>query len=88
MAEAMHCAFNRSKFSRFINSGAGRVFRLAGGAGFLALGLYLRGTAPGLAALCWCVFPLTAGGFDLCYFSAAMGGPIQGRAIRDFQRSS
>ena len=79
---SMSDSFNRSAFGRFINSPAGRVFRLAAGTGFLVYGLLNRGTTAGRLALGWSVFPLTAGGFDVCYISAALGGPLSGKKIR------
>lgn len=79
-------AFNGSGFSRFINSGAGRVFRVVAGLGFLAIGARLHDRALGVAALAWSVLPLSAGGLDLCYISAALGGPLSGAKIREAQR--
>jgi hypothetical protein len=79
---SLHETFNRSGFSRFLNSTPGRVFRLAAGLGFLAAGIVFRSRALGLAALGWSVLPLTAGGFDVCYISAALGGPFSGEKIR------
>jgi hypothetical protein len=78
----LHERFNRSRFSQFINSTPGRVFRLVAGLGFAALGFANRNHALGLAALGWSVLPLTAGGFDVCYLSAALGGPLSGEKIR------
>ncbi len=75
--------FNRSAFSRFLNSMAGRIFRLAGGAIFLAAGIVFKDYWLGIVALVWSFFPLTAGGFDVCYFSAVLGGPFSGRKIRN-----
>lgn len=74
--------FNRSRFGRFLNRPEGRVFRVAAGTAFLVTGLLTRHTRLGLAALAWSVFPLTAGGFDVCYVSAALGGPFAGKRIR------
>lgn len=74
--------FNRSRFSQFLNRPEGRVFRVVAGSAFLVTGLLFRRTRPGLAALAWSVFPLTAGGFDVCYISAALGGPFSGKRIR------
>ena len=79
-------AFNRSGFSRFINSGAGRIFRVAAGIGFLAIGARFHKRALGVAALAWSVLPLSAGGLDLCYISGALGGPLAGAKIREAQR--
>lgn len=79
---SMHEAFNRSGFSRFINSPPGRIFRLAAGAGFLVLGYVYRDHALGLASMAWSVLPLSAGAFDLCYISAVLGGPLSGAKIR------
>jgi len=75
-------AFNRSAFSRFINSPAGRIFRLAAGLGFLVVGYVFRSHTLGVVSMVWSVFPLSAGAFDLCYFSALLGGPIAGAKIR------
>ena len=52
------------------------------GTGFLAAGLILRSQPLGWAALAWSVLPLSAGAFDLCYISAALGGPLSGARIR------
>lgn len=79
-------SFNRSDFGRWINSPAGRVFRLTGGTLFLAAGVAARRSAGGKASLTWGVFPFTAGLFDICYISAALGGPIRGSACRDASR--
>jgi hypothetical protein len=75
-------AFNRSGFSRFIKSPAGRIFRLAAGAGFLVVGYVYRGHALGVASMVWSVLPLSAGAFDICYISALLGGPLSGAKIR------
>ena len=83
----LHEAFNRSALSRFLNSPAGRIFRVVAGAGFLGAGLLYRHTVPGVAALIWSVFPLTAGAFDVCYISAALGGPFRGAKIRETFKS-
>jgi hypothetical protein len=75
-------AFNQSGFSRFLNSPAGRVFRIVAGMGFLILGLVFRDQLLGVLSLIWSVFPLSAGAFDICYISAALGGPLAGKKIR------
>ncbi len=75
--------FNRSGFSRFLNSPAGRVFRVAAGAGFLVVGYVYRSHALGVLSMVWSVFPLSAGAFDICYVSALLGGPLSGAKIRD-----
>jgi hypothetical protein len=31
----------------------------------------------------WSILPITAGGFDVCYISAVLGGPFSGRIIRE-----
>lgn len=79
---SLHEAFNRSAFSRFLNSTPGRAFRVTAGLGFLAVGFVYRDHALGLAAMVWSALPLTAGGFDVCYISAALGGPFSGEKIR------
>jgi len=55
------------------------------GTGFLAAGIALRSQPLGWAALAWSVLPLSAGAFDLCYISAALGGPLSGARIRSAQ---
>jgi hypothetical protein len=75
-------AFNRSGSSRFINSPAGRIFRVVAGLGFLVVGYVYRGHALGALSMVWSVFPLSAGVFDICYISAALGGPLSGAKIR------
>lgn len=77
--------FNRSALSRFLNSRAGRIFRLIAGAGFLVIGYVYRDHALGVVSMLWSVFPLTAGAFDICYISAFLGGPFSGAKIRDMQ---
>lgn len=79
-------SFNQSGFSRFINSPAGRAFRLVAGACFLGFGVLHRDRALGLASIAWSVLPLTAGALDLCFVSAALGGPLSGASIRARQR--
>jgi hypothetical protein len=79
-------AFNRSGFARFINSPAGRVFRLVVGAGFLVVGYLFRDQTLGVIAMVFSVLPLSAGAFDLCYVSAILGGPLSGEKIRESQQ--
>jgi hypothetical protein len=74
--------YNTSTFGRWINSGQGRLFRVIAGTGFLAIGLMNWGTPLGIAAVLWSALPLSAGGLDLCWISAALGGPLRGRACR------
>ena len=74
--------FNTTGFSRWINGTSGRVFRLLAGAAFLILALTFRGHWWGVAAGLWSLFPLSAGLFDICWISAALGGPLSGRLIR------
>ncbi len=78
----MRAAFNRSGFSRFINSPAGRVFRLVAGTGFLVVGFVYRSHPLGVVSMVWSVLPLSAGAFDVCWISAALGGPLSGAKIR------
>jgi hypothetical protein len=74
--------FNRSRFSRFLNSPAGRVFRIVAGLGFLIVGLVFKDHLFGVLSLVWSFFPLSAGALDICYISALLGGPIAGKVIR------
>jgi len=75
--------FNRSRFSHFINSPPGRIFRVVAGAAFLIVGVVFRHHLLGVLSMLWSVLPLTAGFFDVCYISLALGGPFSGAIIRD-----
>ena len=79
---SMHESFNQSGFSKFLNSRAGRIFRLAAGAGFLVVGYLYRDHLLGVLCIVWGVLPLSAGAFDICYISAVLGGPLSGAKIR------
>jgi hypothetical protein len=80
---AFHEDFNRSAFSHFLNSSAGRAFRVTAGSAFLIAGFFLRAHLLGVLSMLWSILPLTAGGFDVCYISAVLGGPLSGRTIRE-----
>jgi len=77
-----HEGFNRSGFSQFINSPAGRIFRVVAGTGFLVVGYLFRNHMLGVLSMIWSVLPLSAGFFDVCYISAVLGGPLSGARIR------
>jgi len=79
---SMHETFNQSDFSKFLNRPAGRIFRLAAGSVFLVVGYLYRDHLLGILSIAWSVLPLSAGAFDICYISAALGGPISGKEIR------
>lgn len=70
-------SFNCSGFGRFINSRPGRVFRLVAGTGFLVTGLVVLPSPVGIGLIAWSVLPLSAGAFDVCWISAALGGPLR-----------
>lgn len=74
--------FNATAFSRWVNGPQGRAFRLVAGVAWLAFGLLNRDQWWGMAAATWGLLPLTAGLFDICWISAVLGGPLQGRSIR------
>ena len=74
--------FNATDFSRWVNGPSGRAIRLAVGVAWLAFAVTFHGRWWGDAAGVWSVFPLSAGLFDVCWISAALGGPLQGRTIR------
>ena len=80
---AFHEDFNRSAFSHFLNSSRGRVFRVTAGGAFLIVGYVYRAHPLGVLSMLWSILPLTAGGFDVCYISAVLGGPLSGRTIRE-----
>jgi len=75
-------SFNQSSFSKFLNSPAGRILRLVTGIGFLIIGYMYRDHALGVISMLWGLLPLSAGALDICYVSAALGGPISGKKIR------
>jgi hypothetical protein len=74
--------FNRSGFSQFLNSSAGRIFRFAAGMVFLVVGYVYRSHTLGVVSMAWGVFPLSAGALDICYISALLRGPLSGAKIR------
>ena len=75
--------FNRSWLSRFLNTIAGRIFRIAAGLAFLVIGYLFRGDTLGIVSMVWSFFPISAGTMDICYISAMLGGPISGPKIRE-----
>jgi hypothetical protein len=75
-------SFNRSGFSRFLNSPGGRAFRLVAGLGFLVVGYLYRDHTLGVVSMVWSIFPLSAGALDICYVSALLGGSLSGAKIR------
>jgi len=79
-------SFNQSGFSKFLNSLAGRILRLVAGIGFLVVGYMYRDHALGVISMVWGVLPLSAGAFDICYISAALGGPLSGKKIRSKEK--
>lgn len=80
--------FNQSGFSRFLNAPLGRIFRIVAGAAFLVAGLVFWGQPLGILSLAWSLFPLSAGAFDICYISAALGGPLSGKKIRSIYQAA
>ena len=79
-------SFNQSGFSKFLNSLAGRILRLVLGILFLVVGYFYRDHALGVISMVWGVLPLSAGAFDICYVSAALGGPLSGKKIRNKEK--
>jgi hypothetical protein len=77
--------FNATGFSRWVNGPRGRAFRLVAGAAWLVVGLVFLDRWWGVAAAAWSVLPLSAGMFDVCWISAALGGPLSSRTIRAAQ---
>ena len=75
-------SFNNSGFSKFLNSPAGRILRLVLGILFLVVGYLYRDHALGVISMVWGILPLSAGALDICYVSAALGGPLSGKKIR------
>jgi hypothetical protein len=79
---SIHESFNQSGFSKFLNSPAGRIFRIVAGIGFIVVGYVFRDYTLGVVSMVWGVLPLSAGVFDICYVSALLGGPLSGAKIR------
>jgi hypothetical protein len=77
--------FNNTGFSKWLNSPAGRLFRFGAGVLFLAIGIMYDHRWFGIVALIWFIFPLSAGGLDVCYISGALGGPFKGSKVRKYQ---
>lgn len=74
--------FNCSPFGRWVNSPAGRVFRVAAGLAFLSAGIVWWPHPLAIASLLWAPFPLSAGLLDICWVSFALGGPLRGDRVR------
>jgi hypothetical protein len=73
--------FETSGFAQFMSSPAGRILRIAAGAGMIAGGIAADsdlGTGIAIAG----AVPLLAGTFDFCILSPLFGGPVSGKAIR------
>lgn len=81
----MYESFNQSGFSIFLNSMSGRILRIVVGIGFLVVGYMYREHAIGVISIVWGFLPLSAGALDICYVSAALGGPLSGKKIRSEQ---
>lgn len=75
-------SFNKSNFSIFLNSPSGRILRLVVGIAFIVVGYVYRDHALGVISIIWGLLPLSAGALDICYVSAALGGPLSGKKIR------
>lgn len=82
-----NASFNRSGFSKFINSRAGRIVRLVVGLAFLLVGYAFRDHVLGKVSMVWSLVPLSAGVFDYCDVSALPGGPLSGEKIRAAYRA-
>jgi hypothetical protein len=82
VAETRADRFNATGFSRWINGSSGRAFRFVAGVAWLAFAVAFRGHWWGIAAGLFGLLPLSAGIFDLCWVSAALGGPLRGETIR------
>ena len=74
--------FNATGFSQWINGPGGRAFRFVAGVAWLAFALAFRAHWWGIAAGVFGLLPLSAGIFDICWISAALGGPLRGETIR------
>lgn len=72
---------NKNQFLRALTSPAGRLARVALGAGLIGLGLGRGQKGWPLAALG--LLPLSTGAFDLCALAPLAGLPVQGEQLRD-----
>lgn len=82
---ALYESFNKSGFSKFINSPTGRVIRFTAGIGFLMGGILKSKKTSGVISILWSLLPISAAVFDVCYISGALGGPLAGKKIREMQ---
>ena len=74
--------FAESGFAQFMSSPAGRIVRIVAGLALILWGYSARTTTLGLVLMVVGLVPLIAGAFDLCFFSALLGGPMGGARIR------
>ncbi len=82
----LHESFNRSGVSKFLNSPAGRIFRIVMGIFFITVGYMYRTHALGIFSIVWGALAFIAGSFDICFFSVALGGPLSGKQIRNMYK--
>jgi hypothetical protein len=73
--------FASSGFAQFMSSPAGRILRVAAGAGMIAGGINADSDGGTIVAVAGGV-PLLAGTFDFCVISPLFGGPFWGKNIR------
>lgn len=71
-----------SAVGRFLPTPTGRVIRFVAGLALVVRGLRRRRTVGGVATLLVGLAPLSAGALDLCWLSAAVGGPLRGEDMR------
>jgi hypothetical protein len=55
---------------------------LVAGTGFLVVGYVYRSHALGVLSMAWGALAMIAGGLDICFISAVLGGPLSGAKIR------
>lgn len=73
--------FGSSGFAQFMASPAGRILRVAAGAGMIAGGIAMDSDG-GTALAAVGAVPLLAGALDFCILSPLFGGPFWGKDIR------
>lgn len=78
--------FACSWFAQLMSTLGGRLGRTVAGIALIVAGLTWIGGLPGIAVALIGTVPLAAGLFDLCIFSALLGGPLHGSAIRTCPR--
>ena len=74
--------FAASWLGQCMSSTRGRVGRIVAGLALIVGGLFVLGGTAGIVLAAIGLVPLLAGAFDVCLFSALLGGPLRGSGVR------